>query len=179
MRIYLIGYMGVGKSTVGKRLSVALGVPFADLDSSIEASAKRSVSAIFSHQGEAAFRKMESDMLRNFGSATSSTPYRNGFVLATGGGTPCQEGNIEFMLSTGLVVWLQLSPKGIANRLLNAKTKRPLLRDVPDDELHTFVAQHLAQRKHFYEQAQLTLHTENLNAAAFSDFIDQVKAYSR
>ena len=100
-KIFLIGFMGSGKSTFGKKLSKEISLPFIDLDKEIEKKAKCSISEIFKYLGEESFRNMESELLKSF-------EHLEGFVMATGGGTPCFFNNIEYINSTGTSIYIQL-----------------------------------------------------------------------
>jgi shikimate kinase len=177
MKVFLVGYMGVGKSTTGKRIAAHLGIPFADLDQQIEAESKMSVSEIFAAFGEQGFREKESALLMHFTKGNASAG--NDFVLATGGGASCHGTNMDLMLNTGIVVWLQLSPKAIAHRLQNAKTKRPLLEKISAEDLPGFIENHLAERTVFYERAHLSFNTENATPAGITAFAERLRNYSR
>ena len=123
MRIYLTGFMGSGKSTVGRLLAERLGFPFVDLDTEIERQAGMTVREIFEKHGEAAFRQMEHEALR----ATLASP---DVVVATGGGTMVFEGNFRLMQANGLSVWLSPDFATIAARIGGlGKRDRPLFRD--------------------------------------------------
>jgi shikimate kinase len=123
MRIYLTGFMGSGKTTVGRRLAAALGVPFVDLDQEIELRAGQTVRLIFERLGEPAFRQMEAEALRG----TLALP---DVVVATGGGTMAFEGNARLIRSNGLSVWLNPPFATIASRIGGlGKADRPLFKD--------------------------------------------------
>ena len=121
MLIYLTGFMGAGKSSIGRRLSHRLEVPFVDLDQEIESQAGRSISAIFSSGGETAFRQLENEALLVSTRLSAA-------VVATGGGVVLRSRNVETMREAGTVVWLNPSFETLANRLLRSRRKeRPLL----------------------------------------------------
>lgn len=123
MRIYLTGFMGSGKTTVGRRLAAALGVPFVDLDLEIETRAGLTVRLIFERLGEVAFREMEAEALRG----TLALP---DVVVATGGGTMAFEGNARLIRANGLSIWLNLPFATIASRIGGlGKADRPLFKD--------------------------------------------------
>lgn len=148
--IYLLGYMGCGKTTLGRALQARCGVRFIDLDDYIVERAGRTVPQIFASGGEAAFRAMERDALRAIaGSARSGAVT----VVACGGGTPCQEGNMELMNSTGRTVWLVTSPERLFSRLAVARAGRPLIAALSDDELRSFIHTQLAARTPHYSLA--------------------------
>lgn len=149
MRIFLTGFMGAGKTTVGRLLAHRLGVPFLDLDEEIEAEAGMSIREIFAAEGEAAFRRRESEALRRLVA-------RPGIVVATGGGTVAQEANARFLHANGLIVWLNPPFDAIARRIGGmGKVDRPLFKDE---------AQALAlyrERLPAYRQADLTVEVGN------------------
>lgn len=156
MRVFLIGFMGCGKSHWGRALSRKLGIPFFDLDEKIEEREGRSVAAIFEERGEEAFRMLEKETLHLL---TESHPT---FVMATGGGTPCFCNNIDYLKANGLVVWLNCSVEGLLGRLVKEKDRRPLIRDIPDPQLRSFIEKKLSHRKIFYQQASVILPEEGL-----------------
>lgn len=149
MLIYLVGFMGCGKSTIGKKLANRLGYHFIDLDIYIEQKYMSPIAAIFQKQGEAHFRQLESKSLHEI----------QGFgqVIATGGGTACFYDNMDWMNRQGTTIYLELSPEALFSRLVNVKYKRPSTKDLSDEELKQFIIQKLDERKPFYEQAQLQL----------------------
>jgi len=146
--IFLIGYMGSGKTTFGRRIAQAIGRPFIDLDQLIEAQEGATVSQIFADKGETAFREMERDYLRKASQNTDA-------VIATGGGAPCFFDNMEFMNTKGLTVFFDLSPEELLKNLRNAYTERPLLKGKTEEELLKFIVEMLEKRKSFYNQAKL------------------------
>lgn len=155
-RIYLIGFMGSGKSTFGKKLAKELGLPFIDLDKEIELKAKCSISDIFKYLGEDTFRKMESETLHELST-------REEFVMATGGGAPCYFNNIEHINKNGTSIYLELDPQSIFNRLANAKNIRPTIKDKKDEELINFIKEKLAEREAIYKQASITINGLSIN----------------
>jgi len=122
MKIYLVGFMGAGKTTVGRELAARLDVPFFDLDDLVEAAEKTSIKEIFSQHGEPYFRKRERDILR-------STRYLDNAVVATGGGTFTFDENIQFIQSEGLSVWLSAPYSLLRGRIGDKAAERPLFRD--------------------------------------------------
>jgi shikimate kinase len=120
MSVVLIGMMGVGKTTLGRAASKALGWKFIDVDGQIERSSGRSISSIFQEDGEDAFRVLETDFLDSLGGAKNA-------VVATGGGAPMREGNLDLMRKIGTVVYLEAGPDALINRLKNSRTRRPML----------------------------------------------------
>lgn len=147
-RIFLIGFMGCGKTTLGRKLATRLGYTFYDLDHLLEEQAGMSVAEYFSSFGETAFRLAESEILKN-------TAYGEKAVISTGGGLPCFFDNMDWMKAHGTTLYIKLSPKTLSSRLEHGKEARPLLRDKHGDELVTFIAGKLAERERFYDQAQV------------------------
>lgn len=155
MRIFLVGFMGSGKSFRGRQLSQKLGIPFFDLDAEIVNSEARSVNDIFAEQGEEYFRQKEKEVMHIL------TESHGSFVMACGGGTPCFFNNVEFMNEKGVVVWLNTSLQQLFERLLKEKAERPLLKDLGDDQLKAFIAKKFADRRIYYEQAKVHIDDDN------------------
>lgn len=141
--------MGSGKSYWGQHLAAAWQLPFFDLDALIEESEGMPVTQLFAEKGEEYFRYKEKELL----SLVVHT--HESFVLASGGGTPCFFNNIDFMKEEGFVVWLQPELTVIVERLLAEKSKRPLIRSIPDEELKLVIRKKMQDRKIYYEQAHL------------------------
>ena len=156
MKIFLIGFMGSGKTHWGKLLSSKLQLPFRDLDSLIVEREQRSVSDIFAAEGEEYFRYKEMEMLEDL------VGKEENFILSCGGGTPCFFNNIEFMKKSGKVVWLNTSVEVLKERLLNERMSRPLIREVDDEELKRFIIRKLSERKMYYEQADVMVNEESI-----------------
>lgn len=156
MKIVLLGYMASGKSTIGREISKKLDMKFIDLDDYISKREKRSISEIFKVEGEIYFRKIESSYV---GEILNS---KDSFILSLGGGTPCYSNNMELILnSEASSIYIKADIKTLASRLTAEKNKRPLVADLEDDKLIEFVAKHLFERRFFYEQASITVHTED------------------
>jgi shikimate kinase len=149
MRIFLIGYMGSGKSTLGPELAKALKLHFHDLDKSVEAEAWMSIKDIFRKQGEGVFREKEQTALRKFVASHDQ------FVMATGGGTPCYFDNLEVMHSVGTTVYLEVEAVELFRRLQSQKADRPMIARLGDQSLWTRIRQHLALRVDFYKKADI------------------------
>ena len=148
-RIFLIGYMGSGKTTIGKLLAKRLGYSFVDMDSRIEEKQFKSISAIFEELGEEQFRLLEQRTLHEV------AEFEN-IIIATGGGAPCFFDNMMYMNAQGKTVYIKLSPHQLAIRLESSKAnKRPLLDNRKGQELYQFIADGLAKREPFYNQASL------------------------
>lgn len=156
MKIVLIGYMGSGKSTVGRELSKSLGVQFIDLDEFIEASEKCTIPKLFEEKGEIYFRRKEYDYLKEL------LDSEDDFVLSTGGGTPCYGKNMEAILqATKNVYYLNVPINELALRLSKEKDERPLISNILDEELLEFIGKHLFERSFFYNQAHQTIYCAN------------------
>jgi shikimate kinase len=155
MKVYLIGYMGSGKTTVGKKLARSLNYEFIDLDSQIEAVLGTTISDFFQEKGEDAFREIEREELHNTFQVENT-------VISLGGGTPCFFDNLEQINKHGKSVYLKLSATSLASRLQNAKTPRPLIKDLTDGELFEFVQQQLGERERFYNRTHILIKGENL-----------------
>lgn len=158
MKIVLIGYMGSGKSSVGKTLSELLNLPFKDLDEEIQKTAGMSIAEIFSKKGEIYFRRLENETLKRLIALNDS------FVLATGGGTPCYADSLSEMLKAKdtVTVYLKTPLPILCDRLMPEKDVRPLLSHLNTKaEMLEFVGIHLFERSHFYNQAEVVIETAN------------------
>ena len=147
MKIYLIGFMGCGKSTVGKRLAAHCGFSFADTDNLFEVKHNCTVQTYIKYCGEEAFRIEETAILKETFSLENT-------VIATGGGMPCFQDNMDWMLSNGICIYLEMSPKALFNRLKNSKIKRPLLQT---EHLLEDIQNLLSQRESYYQKANITV----------------------
>jgi shikimate kinase len=145
-RIYLIGFMGSGKSTTGKNLASDLGWHFIDLDELISHYLKKSIDEIFILSGEKTFRQYESDILHNL-------TLKGDTVISVGGGAPCFFDNMDFMKKTGEVVYLKMTPSQLKNRLIADNKPRPLLKGLNESELEKFIEFRLTEREIYYLQA--------------------------
>ncbi|MEO5593124.1 MAG: shikimate kinase [Chitinophagaceae bacterium] len=154
MRIFLIGFMGSGKTHWGKILSRQMNLPYFDLDEVIVASEKLTVQQIFHDKGEEYFRIKEQEVLE------ALAEDHDNVIISTGGGTPCFFNNIDFMRQQGKVVWLNTSADILLERLLKQKHSRPLIKNISDSELKSFIIKKLQDRKMYYEQAHVMLHEE-------------------
>lgn len=150
IRIILIGFMGAGKTTVGKALAQELGVYFYDLDWYITMRYRKSVSEIFAERGEEGFRDLERRMLHEV------AEFEN-VVVSCGGGTPCFYDNMDYMNSLADTVYLKAEPEVLATHLRMGKGKRPLLEGKSPEELEAYVRETVAQREAFYSKAKYSL----------------------
>ena len=168
MIIFLIGFMGSGKTTVGKKLANRLQYAFIDLDQFIQEKEGRTVEELFDNEGEAFFRTLESKYLRSLPTGPS------GLVVATGGGLPCHDKNMAYMNQNGLTLYLQLKPGQLYHRLKHAKYRRPLLKEKNDEEVMRYIKQKLEERTPYYDQAQLTYNASNLK---IPELIERIKEF--
>jgi shikimate kinase len=166
MRIFLIGFMGSGKTHWGKQLAAQLHFPFFDLDERIILDEGREITEIFAEAGEEYFRMKERQVLEEIVEEHKS------MVLSCGGGTPCFFNNIEFMKKKGTVVWLNTNVEVLVQRLLNEKHKRPLIKHIADDDLKTYIIRKLNERRMYYEQADAIV--DNENSITASKFIQTI-----
>ena len=166
--VFLVGYMGCGKTTLGVALARVMRRRFIDLDEEVEREQGRTVKEIFTEQGEDAFRALEKEALRRVATV-------DGAIVACGGGTPCVDGAMELMNGVGVTVWLDANAKRIAARLClpEEKVKRPQVAALHDDEVPALVAQGLAERTPYYSQAVLRFDSTFLESA------DQIEASAR
>lgn len=155
IRIFLIGYMGAGKTTLGKALARKLELSFVDLDWYIEERFHRTVGELFTERGETGFRELERAMLHEVGA------FEN-VIISTGGGAPCFFDNMNFMNQNGISVFLYVPPDRLFHRLRIAKQQRPILQGKQDDELKAFIICALEQREPFYGQAQYVFDGDEL-----------------
>ena len=149
-RIILIGYMGAGKTTIGKALSKELGIIFYDLDWYIENRMRKTVSQIFAERGEDGFRKIEYNMLHEVAEFED-------VIISCGGGTPCFFDNMDYLNQQGQVVYLKAEPEVLYKHLLMAKVERPLIKGKSQEELLTFISEQLERREPYYSKARYTL----------------------
>ena len=149
MKIILLGYMGSGKSTVGKALANELKLSFVDLDHAIENEIGMSIRDFFEASGELKFRRLENEVLKKVLRENSD------MILSTGGGTPCYGNNLDLLKSTSntKVFYLKASIKTLTERLLSEKDTRPLIESIGDNDLPEFIGKHLFERSNFYLQA--------------------------
>ena len=149
-RIILIGYMGAGKTTIGKALSKELGIIFYDLDWYIESRMRKTVSEIFAERGEEGFRQIEYNMLHEVAEFED-------VIISCGGGTPCFFDNMDYLNQQGQVVYLKAEPEVLYKHLQMAKVERPLLKGKSKEELLKFIKEQLEKRESFYTKARYTL----------------------
>lgn len=156
MKIYLIGFMGCGKTKLGKALANRMSYGFIDLDTLIETEEEMTVPEIFLSKGEDYFRQVERGLLWEI-------QMENDIVVATGGGTPCHFDNMDFILKSGKSLYLEADAKFLYSRLKHVKDSRPVISDVKDSELEKFIEQTLAKRQPFYARANARISAVNCN----------------
>lgn len=152
-RIFLVGYMGAGKTTMGKALSGHMGLSFIDLDHFIENRYHKTVRQLFEEKGEDTFREIERNALLEVSDFED-------VIISTGGGAPCFHGNMEFMKAKGITVYLKATPDELAKRVSLSKNTRPILMGLSGEELMLFITDALQKRCCFYEQADIIFDAE-------------------
>lgn len=162
-RIILIGFMGAGKTTLGKKIAKKMDLPFIDSDREIEERHQKSIGEIFTENGESFFRTLETDFI-------TSLQTKDEFVLATGGGMPCFGKNMELLNQLGTTFYLERSPKELANRLFNAKTRRPLIDGMEQEELVSFIEEKLSIREEYYKSASVVLGRNDQTVSIIEEF---------
>jgi len=158
MHVFLTGFMGAGKTTLGRSAAQQLGWPFLDLDELIERQQSRSIREIFETKGEAYFRQLERDAI------TFVVGLQAPHVVATGGGTPCQGDNMERLRLGGLTFYLKPDTEVLIERLREMRAERPKLREIPEDQIPQVIHHLLSTREPYYQRAHHVLQGEQLSA---------------
>jgi len=166
MRIFLLGFMGSGKSFSGQKLAERFSLFFVDLDDHIEAKEGRTISAIFEEEGEDYFRKIEQECLHEMENL-------NMVIVSTGGGTPCFFDNVKWMNEHGITIFLETPSELLAKRLAPEMEHRPLLKDFSQKELIEFIEKKLEERNPFYYQSQMVY----VQKKEGQDFAEDLKGY--
>lgn len=161
-KVFLIGFMGCGKSTFGRKLAKQLQWDFIDLDDYIEQQEGCSISEIFKSKGEVYFRGLETKAVRN-------SENWNNTVISTGGGTPCFNDNAYFINKIGLSVYMKLTPEVLKNRLEGEKLKRPLIANLSDVELLSFIKNKLSERSADYSKSEIIFEYSDDGVTKFID----------
>ena len=156
MRIFLIGFMGCGKTTLGKKLARTLNYNFIDLDSYIENKTTEKITEIFDKKGEQYFRDLEKESLNEICKMDN-------MVLASGGGTPCFSDNKQTMLVKGICIYLKMESEDLAERLYKEKNNRPLIKNLSSKDLVDFISEKLMEREVFYKKAHYILPAKNIS----------------
>lgn len=150
MRIYLIGFMGTGKSTLGQYISDNMGVPFFDTDVMIESQTQMSINGIFDTLGEKEFRELEADVIRQ-------TSIHEKALIATGGGLPCYFENMQWMNDHGVTMYLLWKKEILISNLITQTSSRPLLNKLNAQDAEMKIEMMLEERMPYYEMAAITL----------------------
>ena len=166
MRIFLLGFMGTGKSYWGQLWSQQHHLDFFDLDAIIEQTCGMTIAKMFETHGEQYFREQERVLLRTFET-------RDDFILSTGGGTPCFFDNMEWMNKTGITIYLQTPPEILKERLTKEKAHRPLIKDLDDAGIIRFIENNISKRNKFYMQSTVILDTTTITADTFTKIIKE------
>lgn len=153
--LYIIGYMGCGKTTFGRAYAAAAGLTFIDLDDFIEKRHNATVRQIFDRYGEEEFRRIEREMLHE-------TAGMRDCVVSCGGGTPCFFDNVDFMNEHGTTMWLKASEPTLFSRLVRKREKRPLLAGKSDEEIRVLISSQLAARSPFYGKSKIEWYGDSL-----------------
>jgi shikimate kinase len=165
MKIFLIGFMASGKTTLGLELANELGYQFIDLDNYIEQKQGKTIKAIFELYGEDLFREIENEALREVSKLDGS------IVVASGGGTSCFYNSVDFMNKVGVTIYLKAEVSELLARLIDSKTDRPLLWGKSHEELNNYINRVLAERKKYYERAKITVRINALDIATLANTI--------
>ena len=148
-KIFLLGFMGCGKTTFGKKLAKHIGWDYIDLDNYIEEKEGKSIPTIFKENGETYFRTLETKFLKELTSLHSC-------VISCGGGTPCFNDNMNEILEKGASVYMKLSAHILNERLKLEKSKRPLIAEMSNTKMFEFIQKKLKERVKYYERAKFT-----------------------
>lgn len=167
MRLFLVGYMGSGKSTLGRQLARVAGLHFIDLDKYIEERHCRSVQQLFAEEGEAVFRIFEKNAL-------AEVAEFDDVVVATGGGAPCFYDNMELMNRAGVTVFIDVDPQVLARRLMTSKTVRPLIMGKSKQELITFIAENLEKRRVYYDKSRIVVRNPDMDVRQILSLIENI-----
>lgn len=167
--IFLVGFMGSGKTTWGKKIASALDLPFVDLDHEIVAQIGMSIPEYFEKNGEENFRNLERETLKK--------QLHRKAIISTGGGTPCYFDNMDWIIDNGISLYLYHTPKSLWSRLSQADVnKRPVLKGLTGEELLEFIELKLAERSSFYEKSQIKF--EQIHTP-LEEIIDLIKNYQK
>ncbi len=148
--IYIIGFMGSGKTTTGRELALRLDWSFVDLDKKIEEYAGKTIPEIFSQNGEDYFRETETTVLESLKNVKNT-------VISAGGGAPCHHDNMDLMLGNGLTIYLKLTPDELKNRLSDSRGSRPLIMNLDDENLRIFIEKKLSDREKWYDRSEIII----------------------
>ena len=161
MRVYLVGFMGCGKSSIGKMLARELGYTFIDMDKRLAEREGRSVNEIFAHYGEKHFRALEAEFLREVAQNDDEN-----MIVATGGGVACKEENLELMLQSGVVVYLKRTRQELLRRLVAGQHSRPLIQGKTPQQIEEFIDTTLTIREPYYSRANIVVDCDHIGDSA-------------
>ncbi|MDO4461318.1 MAG: shikimate kinase [Bacteroidia bacterium] len=164
-RVFLIGFMGAGKTTIGKYVARDMGWTFIDMDQRFEREQGCTISQFFAEKGEAAFRQEETNLLRKLAQEDK-------VIVSTGGGTPCSDENIKIMRESGEVIYINVEPEILCKRLSTAKANRPLIANKTDEELLSFIEDKLNEREKYYRQASIIVDGDKLPFSSYRFLIE-------
>ena len=167
-KIVLVGYMGTGKTSIGKKLAKELMIPFIDLDHYIEQKENKTINQLFKSKGELFFRKKEKAYLEALLNNTKS------FVLATGGGTPCYYNNMKIITDNTISIFINTPLNKLVARLQKDKAERPLINHLNNEDLTEFIAKHLFERNQFYQQAMINYNNTTSINTIVTDLAKQI-----
>ena len=167
-KIFLIGFMGCGKSKLGKSVAHKFNRPFIDLDELIESQNQMTIPQLFNAIGEQGFREREREVLQN-------AAFAKDVIIATGGGAPCFFDNMEWMNNHGITVFIDSPVKILADRLINARVERPLVKGKSYEDLIEYIEIKLIERRPFYEQAQIILKEIDIDADILMQALEENK----
>lgn len=175
MIYFLVGYMGSGKSSIGRVLARRTGYAFVDMDKEIEQRNGRTITEIFAEHGEEYFRRQERELIDEIiegrfvkaedgagGSFAEQTAAKD-FIVATGGGVPCFGDNVQKMKAAGFVIYLRMSPEKLVSRLRVGKARRPAIAHLDEAQLLDYIRENLAARAQYYEQAGMTIDCDGVS----------------
>ena len=165
--VFLVGFMGCGKTTLGAKLARHLDYAFIDLDQQLEAQVGMTIAEYFAKFGEDGFRKLESEVLK-------TTVYPENAIVSTGGGLPCFFDNMDWMNSHGKTIYIQLSPKTLADRLAHEKHQRPILNGRSEQELLTFIDQKLQERDQYYTKASIIVNGIGITPEKVTELLNKL-----
>ena len=165
MKVYLIGFMASGKTTIGRELAKTLNFEFIDLDTYIEQKNDNTIKQIFEQKGEEHFRIIENEALREVASIEGN------MIVAAGGGTSCFYNSIDFMNKTGLTIYLKTEVAELVARLIKSKTDRPLLWGKTPQELNDYILRVLNERNKYYEKAKIMIDSSSVNVSQLAQTI--------
>lgn len=166
-RVFLVGFMGSGKSTIGKYIANDMKWEFIDMDNYFEKKHNCTIKEYFAKYGEDQFRVAENEVVKELSTAENA-------VIATGGGAPCYYDNMDIMNSAGATIYINVEPEDLANRLSKAKSKRPLLANKSDEELLDYIKSKLGEREEHYRKAKMVVDGERMPFSAYKTLIEML-----